>query len=566
VLETLLDAFSSLSGDNWACDMFWELTMHSIPPTEDMKKSPWQPFAIVVKSKEKPANNEAALIDIRLDFTINGRKVAETEQIVQVRQVVEEWKERAKKRHAEMKKTREQARRVERSLSGLQAGQRVLVNLPADIQVGVEKLAPTHNGNGNGSGDLVRFKAAVVDVEKEVLGKMKMICAVFLVPQGREHEWLFSTEEGQKGLLEGCNVSRLIIISLVREQSYGTMDEIQAELSPLVLQLAPLSCRDGDVKIQYLTIGEGIGKRETVHKCQSDLNGPVVVEDVTLQEEGKPQTFRRMVFLESSDLIQSEALLHSNSNSKSNNNKQKMKKKNEEGVQVDHSYLPCNYHLAVSAGMSFAGLRKRNKKEPVRVLLVGLGGGGLPMFLSKQFPSDVTVIELDPVVERLAKDHFGFCETDQLRSIVGDGIKYIRDCPLAGGEDSLKYDMIVVDASGSSSESISCPPKEFLQVTFLKELSNILAESGILSVNVVTRSNSAFENAMGNLKSVFGNLFCIQAEEDINRVVLGFKGAESLRLDSLKKNAVDHLRKVQRSKAHQKDLSDAILNDLMKIE
>lgn len=59
------------------------------------------------------------------------------------------------------------------------------------------------------------------------------------VPQGRETEWLFGTEEGRKQLASSAGFRRLVTVALHREQHYEGMAGIQAELSAKVMELAP---------------------------------------------------------------------------------------------------------------------------------------------------------------------------------------------------------------------------------------------------------------------------------------------------------------------------------------
>lgn len=63
--------------------------------------------------------------------------------------------------------------------------------------------------------------------------------AIFIIPQGRETEWLFGMEEGRKQLAASAGFRRLITVALHRGQQYEGMDSIQAELSARVLELAP---------------------------------------------------------------------------------------------------------------------------------------------------------------------------------------------------------------------------------------------------------------------------------------------------------------------------------------
>lgn len=54
-------------------------------------------------------------------------------------------------------------------------------------------------------------------------------------------------------------------------------------------------------------------------------------------------------------------------------------------------------------------------KGRAQALVVGLGGGGLPVFLNRHCHMDVQAVELDPVVVDLARRHFGFAESASLR-------------------------------------------------------------------------------------------------------------------------------------------------------
>lgn len=55
-------------------------------------------------------------------------------------------------------------------------------------------------------------------------------------------------------------------------------------------------------------------------------------------------------------------------------------------LEVYHGELPCGYHNATIAGLSLisSALDKRRRKGLLgKAIVVGLGGGGLPMFLHK---------------------------------------------------------------------------------------------------------------------------------------------------------------------------------------
>lgn len=67
------------------------------------------------------------------------------------------------------------------------------------------------------------------------------------------------------------------------------------------------------------------------------------------------------------------------------------------------------------------------------VLLVGLGGGGLPQFLRDFMPNvTIEVVELDPVVLEVAKQWFGFQPDDRLTVTLGDGLERICELEKEG--------------------------------------------------------------------------------------------------------------------------------------
>lgn len=60
------------------------------------------------------------------------------------------------------------------------------------------------------------------------------------------------------------------------------------------------------------------------------------------------------------------------------------------------------------------------------MLVVGLGGGGLPQFIRDFVPGvRVEVVELDPAVLEVAKTWFGFQTDDRLNVVLGDGLEHI---------------------------------------------------------------------------------------------------------------------------------------------
>ncbi len=63
-------------------------------------------------------------------------------------------------------------------------------------------------------------------------------------------------------------------------------------------------------------------------------------------------------------------------------------------------------------------LERRHKEgEHGRVLVVGLGGGALPIYLHSCLGLSVDCVELDPTVVGLARRHFGFADISSKPSL-----------------------------------------------------------------------------------------------------------------------------------------------------
>ncbi len=80
------------------------------------------------------------------------------------------------------------------------------------------------------------------------------------------------------------------------------------------------------------------------------------------------------------------------------------------------------------------------RPEASSCLLIGLGGGAMVRFLEHHFPRlRLDVVEIDPVVVRVAREFFHTAESAQTRIQVADGREFLE----RGG---ARYDVILVDA------------------------------------------------------------------------------------------------------------------------
>ena len=187
---------------------------------------------------------------------------------------------------------------------------------------------------------VARYKLVVVDRRVKV---RKKPLAAFIVPMGREHEWMFSSEEGQNQLTADAGFSRLAIVTMQRGQTYESLEQVKAELSPLVPQLMPDEPTPGS--IPFLSLGDDIGSVAVVFTGTSTLSGDLFVEDVDgVDDEG---TLRRLVFGSNRNLIQSEARLVAASPPVAN----------PKDASIDQTYLSNQHHHSIVGAFSLLAER-----------------------------------------------------------------------------------------------------------------------------------------------------------------------------------------------------------------
>ena len=116
----------------------------------------------------------------------------------------------------------------------------------------------------------------------------------------------------------------------------------------------------------------------------------------------------------------------------------------------DPAHLELPYAPVALTGLSVC-------EAPRRVLIVGLGGGTLPMFIRQYFPEAVIDgVDINPDVVDVARRFLGFREDSRMRGIVADGRKFIE-------ETREPYDVIFLDAFGADSVPPPLSTVEFLR-------------------------------------------------------------------------------------------------------
>ncbi|KAI6217032.1 Methyltransferase type 11 and Spermine synthase domain containing protein [Aphelenchoides fujianensis] len=327
---------------------------------------------------------------------------------------------------------------------------------------------------------------------------------VFIVPMGHETDWLFTTTKGRATLRRQCNRHRLLLVHLLAKQVYLSINHIEVEITDLARRLAPpqFSSRP----IEFLSLGR-MESMEVVAEGESPVNGKWTVEHVKGPND---RVFRRLIFMNSSSLIQSEVEMYKTPKGK---------------YRMCDDFLSCDHHRSMIISLQFLGGDLEStiaKAATYRFLVLGLGGGLLAKFLHRNLPGCTVVgVEYDKAVVKVARGQFGLPKDPNLIVVVDDAYNVMKQTA-ESEDDSEKFDCVFMDlASSERDESgLACPPAQFATVEAIQLARDCLRPNGVFSMNVVTRDEELLATVKNDTLSVFPNAFVINEEEDVNEVLI----------------------------------------------
>jgi predicted membrane-bound spermidine synthase len=129
-----------------------------------------------------------------------------------------------------------------------------------------------------------------------------------------------------------------------------------------------------------------------------------------------------------------------------------------------------------------------------RVLVLGLGGGSIPVYLHRFIPeATIDVVEIDPGIITAAKKYFGLRETSRLKLIESDGRVFLNRHP-------EPYDIIMVDVFSGSYIPFHMMTKEFYQLVRSR-----LNPHGVAAINIWP-AEKLFVSNVRTLKLAFETL------------------------------------------------------------
>lgn len=175
----------------------------------------------------------------------------------------------------------------------------------------------------------------------------------------------------------------------------------------------------------------------------------------------------------------------------------------------DPDHLQFEYLKLALAGLVLA-------ETPRRVLVVGLGGGALPVFLRRHFPQlQIDVVEIDPEVITAAKLYFGFREDTHMKAHAGDGRAFIERAVRGS------YDVVFLDAFGSAEV-----PEHLTTQEFLNAVKRAVAPGGVVVSNVWKKFyNRQYDPMLRTYQEVFAAVEVIATAHDVNTMFMAFPHA-----------------------------------------
>jgi len=397
--------------------------------------------------------------------------------------------------------------------------------------------------------EIPRFTIFMLDHSEKASVTLTM--AVFMVPFGRESDFQFTTAEGLSDIASQANCKRLLAVCCNRPHIYPEMIELQAELNPIVLSLKP-RVMDATEKIPYMAVNAE-SDWEVIDTGRSEQSGEYVVEE-GFDDDVPDAVMRRLIFLQNQNFVQTEVRMvqpRSSGGGAANKSKAKKGKKGKKttkssgnnsnsgdgGLEFDYSYLDAHHcaamcaltmlpqvihgaHKVTNPVTSAAANNSNTVSTPTTALLIGLGGGALHMCLQRYLPNlHLFTCDLDPTLDAVAREHFGFKCNPRSISFPADGIQvldqlfqkslrgedFLSDCVLpAGLKASPALDVLFIDADCKDTTlGISAPPAPFLTISALIKMHAVIKAGGGVYFNIVARNKHMLAELVVKLAAVF---------------------------------------------------------------
>ena len=155
------------------------------------------------------------------------------------------------------------------------------------------------------------------------------------------------------------------------------------------------------------------------------------------------------------------------------------------------------------------------KPQQDRVLIIGLGGGAMVHFL-KHHQRDlfVDVVEIDPVIVKLADEYFSVRSERNVNIMTVDAFDYLRDT-------EKRYDVIYFDAFLKPAKDTDATgvPQRLKTIAFYKAIQNKLTLEGLVVFNL--NSHAQTDDDIATIAEAFPQTAVFSCPRSTNVVVVG---------------------------------------------
>jgi len=168
--------------------------------------------------------------------------------------------------------------------------------------------------------------------------------------------------------------------------------------------------------------------------------------------------------------------------------------------------------------------------HPKRVLIVGLGGGGMVHFLRHYDPEvHIDAVEIDPVVVKIAHDYFAIRPDEHLKVITADGYDYLQKA-------ETRYDVIFLDAflKPTAETDETGLPLRLKTLRFYQTVQQKLRPGGVVAFNL--NQHPQLREDIETVKQAFAQAYAFRVGFN-NVVVVGSPASERLSKTELRTRA-----------------------------
>jgi spermidine synthase len=183
----------------------------------------------------------------------------------------------------------------------------------------------------------------------------------------------------------------------------------------------------------------------------------------------------------------------------------------------DLDYLGLPYARSAMIGLAFT-------QQLDRILVLGVGGGNIPMFLRKYYSAaQIDVVDIDPQIIALAKRYFNFIEDELLNAHALDGRAFVENV-------QKPYDLIFLDAYTAAGIPTHLATREFLL-----SLKNALKPSGAIIANMwsTPKVNPLYRSMLRTYQEVFKEVYTLRVPTAGNKIVIALPQFRGLPLNSI---------------------------------